>query len=92
MTVAHLDIHMSGQELAYWGAFDRIEPFGEIRADIRQGITTAMIYNTHKIKSAKEAKPSDYIVRPKVQQTQEDMLTTVVGLNSMFGGQDLRRT
>lgn len=37
---------MDAQELNEWMAYEQIEPFGEERADLRSGISTAAIVNT----------------------------------------------
>lgn len=45
MTVAELGERMSSQEFRDWMVFDSIEPFGDTRADLRQALTTSMMYN-----------------------------------------------
>lgn len=41
MTVAELSDRMSSRELLEWMAYAELEPFGEQRADLRMGISTA---------------------------------------------------
>lgn len=43
MTVAELEQRMSSRELIEWQAFAEVEPFGELRADLRIGIQTAAL-------------------------------------------------
>jgi hypothetical protein len=40
--------HISSLELSEWMAYDQVEPFGELRADLRAGIITATIANVNR--------------------------------------------
>jgi len=57
-------------------AYDRLEPFGEMRADIRMAILACV---TARAAGSKHAKPSDFMPdfgnKPK-QQTAEQMMRT----------------
>lgn len=63
MTVGELGARMSSRELSEWMAYDRIEPFGEQRADLRQAMTTAAVYNSIEAqrKHPKWHKPGDHL-------------------------------
>jgi len=56
-------------------AFDSIEPFGDIRADYRQAITSAIIANVNRPKGKAPYKLKDFLpVRPPAEpQTLEEM-------------------
>lgn len=58
---------MSPQEFAQWKAWDRIEPFGEAREDLRHGIRSALMANLWGGKR-KQYKPEDFI--PKFERKQ----------------------
>ena len=50
MTVRQLLETMDAHELAEWMAYDKLEPFGEVRADIRAAIiahTIASVWTKH---------------------------------------------
>ena len=61
MTVRELLGRISSRELSEWMAFYRLEPFGDQRADLRQAITTAMLANVNRKRSAKAAEPKDFM-------------------------------
>jgi hypothetical protein len=42
-------------------AYDRIEPIGEIRGDVRQAITSSLIYNANRGKDSKPLTPADFM-------------------------------
>jgi len=48
MTKGELDARMSSAEFSEWLAYDRIDPFGEGRADVRIGVLSALIANIHR--------------------------------------------
>lgn len=43
MTVSELEQRMSSRELIEWQAYAELEPFGDMRADLRMGIQTAAL-------------------------------------------------
>jgi hypothetical protein len=69
---------ISAEQFIEWGAFERIEPFGELRADLRAGKIAAAIVNANpwRPKGARAAVPADFFLsldaaRPR--QTPEQM-------------------
>lgn len=60
MTVEELGERMSGRELSEWMAYDRLSPIGEERADLRAGIVSSVIANTHRTKGD-PFKPQDFM-------------------------------
>ena len=75
---------MDARELAEWRAYEKLEPFGEARADLRMGIQTAASLNVNRRRGAQPVKPRDVMpdfdaqYRPK--QTVEEMKATVKGV------------
>lgn len=53
---------MDSLELAEWLAYDRLDPIGAERADLRIGILTAMYKNAHRKKADREAEATDYLL------------------------------
>lgn len=54
---------MDALEFAEWMAYDAIEPFGEERADLRNGIACAVIASVAPTRTPREHKPSDFMPR-----------------------------
>lgn len=52
---------MTADELSEWHAFYRLEPFGEERADLRNGIVASILVNTNLKKGAKATTPLDFM-------------------------------
>ena len=61
MTVRQLLANLDSAELTEWIAFDRMEPIGEFRADLRAGIVASAVanYGGRDIREAR--KPSDFM-------------------------------
>jgi hypothetical protein len=74
---------MDARELAEWRAYEKLEPFGEARADLRMGISTAATLNVNRRRGSQPIKPRDVMpdfdeqYRPK--QTVEEMKATMKG-------------
>jgi hypothetical protein len=49
------------REREEWAVYASIEPFGEIRADLRAGIITSMIANVNRGKKTPPFKPIDFM-------------------------------
>ncbi len=67
MTFKELLERMDSRELSEWMAYYNLEPFGEERADIRQGITSCVMANSF---SNKKHKIDDFI--PKFRQQRKE--------------------
>lgn len=65
MTVRQLLASMSSPELAEWMAYERVEPFGQWRADYRQAITSMLIANANRGKKDKAYEVGDFMVMPE---------------------------
>ena len=96
MTVRELLARVSSRELSEWMAYAKIEPFGEVRADLRAGIIASTVANTARDpkKRRRPFQPREFMPRfeRQRQQTWEDQLRYVEMLNVAFGGRDLRPT
>lgn len=61
------------QQLGEWLAYYRIDPWGEVRADLRHGIATAVLANVHRdaTKRPEGYKPADFMpdFDPKPEQS-----------------------
>ena len=78
---------MSAKEMNEWLAYWAVEPWGEVRADYRSGLITAMILNAAgaKRKGGGNYQPSDFFElygsgKTKKKQTGEQMLAIMRGL------------
>ena len=60
MTVGELSDRMTAREMAEWEILERIEPFGESRADYRMALAASQIVNIH--------------LKPKDRKTAADFL------------------
>lgn len=69
MTVRQLLASLDSAELTEWMAFDRMEPIGEFRADLRAGIIASTVanYGGRDIREAR--KPSDFM--PLLERPEE---------------------
>ena len=63
---------LTSKELVEWMAYDRIEPFGEYRADLRSAIVATVVNNSQ----GGKAKVKDFIptFEPPKKQTPEEMV------------------
>lgn len=74
MTVAELHQRVDAREFAEWMAFDRIEPFGDRRADLRSATVAATIANCHRGRSSSRIYPRDFMPDfDREPQTDADM-------------------
>ena len=93
MTVAEMLRRMSSRELSEWQAYFNLEPWGEERADLRAGMSTAPLLNLWIKKGKRRAKPSDWIMRfgPKEPQDPEEMAMMLRGLAAAAKAANKRR-
>ncbi|SOZ99449.1 conserved hypothetical protein [Cupriavidus taiwanensis] len=61
MTVRQLLAVIDSAELAEWMAFDRIDPFGEGRADLRAGIIASAAANHGSVSLPEPYQPSHFM-------------------------------
>lgn len=70
MTVAEAQQRIDSQEFASWMAYDRIEPFGEYRADLRSAIIAYTLAESNRSKKAKPFTVDDFM--PKFDRTPKE--------------------
>jgi len=75
---------MSSVELTKWMALYSIEPFGDHRADMRMGITTALIANIKRNETVKPDPflPSDFM--PFMKKPEIDLNTKIKNVLSRY--------
>ncbi len=73
MSVATAMRKISSREFADWMAYDRIEPFGEMRADLRSGIIAAAVVNVNRGRGQKPFPASDFM--PKFDEPERKVMT-----------------
>ncbi|MFH1619217.1 MAG: DUF4035 domain-containing protein [bacterium] len=84
---------MPSYELTEWMAYDKIDPFGQERADLRNGVLCALIANRFEMLGKKgrrrRYKPADFMPKfGKERDSSETMLQKVKQLNAMLRGED----
>lgn len=77
MTVAELLAGISSRELSEWAEYDKLEPFGQGRADLRAGIVASTVANVNRAPDQKLYTPEDFIggaarVGPEPSYTEDD--------------------
>ncbi|CAJ8906256.1 Uncharacterised protein [Burkholderia pseudomallei] len=72
MTVRQLLANIDSKELTEWLAYDRMEPIGEFRADLRAGIIAATMANYGGRDIRVPRKPSDFM--PLLEREEEKPL------------------
>ena len=77
MTVSGLLNSIDAKEIAEWKAYDRIEPFGEERQDLRAALICCTLANIHRGKNQPPFKIDDFLMKfaEKQEQTEEEMKT-----------------
>lgn len=61
MTRRQLLANLDSEELTLWRAFDRVDPFGQDRADLRAGIIAANYSNWKKSGNCDRFVPADFM-------------------------------
>ena len=74
MTVETLMSSMSARELDMWKAYYTIEPFGDYRADVRQGLATATLINSQSKRA--NLKAEDFVLDFKPKKTDAQTIKT----------------
>ncbi|NBT83020.1 MAG: DUF4035 domain-containing protein [Betaproteobacteria bacterium] len=67
MPVRELLARVGSDELTEWMAFYQLEPFGEMRADLRSGVVASTFANAHRTKDARAFTPEDFM--PYIERT-----------------------
>ena len=84
MPVRELLSRVGSDELTEWMAFYQLEPFGEVRADLRSGVVAATFANAHRTKDARAFTPEDFM--PYIERTtpKDDARLNVARFKAMF--------
>lgn len=61
MPVRELLSRIGSDELTEWMAFYQLEPFGDMRADLRSGVIASTIANANRAKHAQAFTPEDFM-------------------------------
>lgn len=85
-TVNELLSTLDSVELTYWRAYYRIDPFGQDRNDLANGIVAATVANCHRSRNTDAYKASQFMYEYKptatVEQTPEEVAKQ---LDNMMG-------
>ncbi len=90
MPVRELLARTGSDEITEWMAFYQLEPFGEIRADIRSGVIAATFANAHRAQHTQPFTPEDFmpfIERPRAaagDSHQDNARLNVARFKAMF--------
>jgi len=64
---------MTPTQLVEWMVYESLEPFGDVRADLRAGIVASTIANVHRDpKRTRSYKPSDFIAMDRSTESSTD--------------------
>ena len=89
MSVARCRSEVDGPEFRDWIAYYNIEPFGELRQDIRFGIACCLFASVHRKKGAAKPKIDDFMVERFLKKSADDaesvdsMLATMLTFTRM---------
>ena len=75
---------MGSDELTQWMAFYELEPFGDMRADLRSGVVAATFANANRSKNAKAFTPEDFMPYVDRPEPQVDTRLNVIKFKTMF--------
>ncbi len=71
MTVRRMLAELTAADIAEYMAFERLEPFGEVRADLRAGIVASTVANHSMSPPREAARPMDFM---PMQQRREQAI------------------
>lgn len=85
-TVGELEDSIDSAELTDWMAFYLIDPWGEQRADLRNGLLTAATINSNPFRSKGHpaSKPTDFLLYPSEQVAQSRQITDPAEIEQLF--------
>lgn len=96
--MAECQRRVSSREFAEWLAYERLEPFGPERDDLRAALVAAVIANVNRDpkKRRKPYEVSDFMPKfdrgPEPERKSDgELLARVEMLNAVFGGVDKRK-
>jgi len=89
MSVARAQKEISSMEYTRWLAYFQLDPFGEGRADLRNAVTSFIMYQSIPEKRKKKLKLDDFMFKSKYEQeankqSRDDMWNQVVSYSAAF--------
>ena len=70
--------YLDSHQFAEWIAYDGLEPFGEERADLRNGIVASVVANANRGKGQAAKRPTDFMpFYKKPRQTSDQLLAAM---------------
>jgi hypothetical protein len=84
MPVRELLARVGSDELTEWMAFYQLEPFGEMRADLRSGVVAATFANAYRTKDARPFTPEDFMPYIERSAPKDDSRLNVARFKAMF--------
>ncbi len=76
---------VSSKELAEWRAYYRVEPWGEWRADLRNGITASVIANVNRGRGKRVFKASDFVLNFNRKTAADNLSGEVIAAFRRYG-------
>jgi hypothetical protein len=84
MPVRELLLRIGSDELTEWMAFYQLEPFGEMRADLRSGVLAATFANAHKSPHTQAFTPEDFMPYIERATPQDDARLNAARFKALF--------
>ncbi len=77
---------ITGRQLAEWQAFERIDPFGNERADLAAGIIASTIANVHRGKRSKAYDAGDFMPNfgPRKRKSREELKAALMAFVAAY--------
>jgi hypothetical protein len=77
---------MTSAQFAEWIAYNKLEPFGEEREDLRMGIVASTIANANLPKGKKPYKPADFTPTFEIETEDEAAARLIAQAFAALGG------
>ncbi len=84
MPVRELLTRMGSDEITEWMAFYQIEPFGDMRADVRSGVIASTFANANRAKNSKPFTPEDFMPFVDRPPLKDESKVNVARFKAMF--------
>lgn len=62
---------IDSEEMTLWMAFERVDPFGQERADYREALPWSVYFNSRRNPNSERCKPSDFMWQYSPEATEE---------------------
>lgn len=74
MSVKRAMREIDREEFRWWIAYHRLEPFGQVRDDLRAGVVASVVANTHRSRGTKTFQPGDFVLKFGKRRVRRDPL------------------